>query len=373
MIGALVLWLSGCGDAAGDVAVRDSAGGDSAVGDTAACGSPADPSRPTDFGAVMGRLGAQGCLDAADTALALAAVDAFHAGQEQVWCDAVYRLRSTDGRSFTGEPELVRSNASVPDVLLDADGHHVVVFNDLGPQLFADTLASDPARFWRQGLIGIGGLSVLVEGASGWEERPIDLHLSEPALVVDPDLTRRADGSFRLVDFTVPADTLDGQEWDPYRTPGPHQFVRAVGADYADLPTPSLAVASTAGAYGGADPTVVDDGADEILYAGDYSAPMVGWLAPGGVYAGGEAPPDVHTDLSAGAPDITPDPDGGWRMYYADTRVGLLSLATSSDGRLWTPQGAVVTDGDLGSPSVVRDADGVWWMYVMKRESGCGG
>lgn len=366
MIAGLVLWLAAC---AGGDAARGDAAGDSA----APCGAPADPSRATDFGSIMGRLGAQGCLDAADTALALAAVDAFHAGTEWVWCDAVYRLSSPDGRSFAGEPELVHANASVPDVGLDAEGRHVVVFNDLGPDRFAATLQADPARFWRQGLIGLGGLSVAVEGADGWDESPIDLHLPEPALVVDPDLTRRADGDYRLTSFTVPGTALDGVEWDPYRMPGPHAFQRAVGADYAQLPAPALVVSSTAGSYGGADPTVLDDGADEILYLGDYSAPMVGWVAPGGVYPGADAAPDVHVPFVGGAPDITPDPAGGWRMYYADVSAGVLSLATSSDGRSWAPQGPVVTDTELGSPSVVRDADGVWWLYVMKRDPACEG
>lgn len=341
----------------------------------APCVSVPVEGRASDFGSIMARLASQGCLDDADVALALELADGFHQGGFPVWCDGVYRLSSEDGRSFAGEPELIQAHASVPDAMIDEAGRHIVVYNDLGLDLFATTLQYDPARFWREGLVGIGGLGMRVAGADGWDDAAMDLHLEAPALVIDPDLTRRSSGDYRLVTFSVAASSLDGLEWDPYRAPKPHAFLRTVGLDPTDFPTPAIAVSSLVGVYGGADPTVLDDGANEVLYAGDYSAPMAGWTAPGGVYPAGDAAPDVRSELPAAAPDVVADvaADGtpGWRLYYFDTVQQVLSLATSTDGQVWQPQGAITDDTGLGAPSVVRDADGLWWLYFMKRDSIC--
>ena len=89
------------------------------------CDSVPAEGRASDFGAIMGRLGAQGCLDDVDVALALQLAEGFHQGTFPVWCDGVYRLPSDDGRFFTGEPELVQPNASVPDAMIDERGRHV--------------------------------------------------------------------------------------------------------------------------------------------------------------------------------------------------------------------------------------------------------
>ena len=341
----------------------------------APCDSVLAESRASDFGAIMGRLASQGCLDDADVALALQLAEGFHQGTFPVWCDGVYRVSSDDGRFFAGEPELVQPNASVPDAMIDQDGRHVVVYNDLGLDLFATTLQSDPARFWREGLVGIGGVGMRVAGADGWEDVAMDLHLAEPALVVDPDLTRRSAGDYRLVTFSVAAAALDGEQWDPYQTPKPHAFMRAMGDEPTDFTTPTVAVSSLAGVYGASDPTVLDDGADEVLYAGDYSAPMAGWTAPGGIYPSGDAAPDVRSELPAGAPDVVADvaADGtiAWRLYYFDVVQQVLSLATSADGRVWQPQGPITDDTGMAAPSVVRDSDGVWWLYFIQRDAAC--
>ncbi len=347
--------------------------------DSADSGAPCDSvpaeGRASDFGAIMGRLASQGCLDDADIALAQQIAEGFHQGVFPVWCDGVYRVSSEDGRVFAGEPELVQPNASVPDAMIDQEGRHVVVYNDLGLDVFADVLQNDPARFWREGLVGIGGVGMRVAGADGWEDAAMDLHLSEPTLVVDPDLARRFDGDYRLVTFSVSAAALDGVQWDPYQTPKPHAFMRAVGEKPAEFSTPSVAVSSLVGLYGGADPTVLDDGSDEVLYAGDYSAPMAGWTAPGGVYPAGDAAPDVRSELPAAAPDVVADvaPDGtiAWRLYYFDTVQQVLSLATSTDGRVWLPQGAITAETGWAEPSVVRDADGGWWLYFAQRDPVC--
>jgi hypothetical protein len=353
----------------GDTADTDT--GDTDPGDP--CADPPDPERPMGFGDVMGRLETQGCLADEDIDAAVTAVDGFFA-TETVWCDAVYRLSSPDGLSFAGEPELVREHASVPDVVITDDGTHVLVFNDLTPGLFEDTLRSDPARFRRQGLVGLGGLGMLVDAGSGFTEADPDLHLASLQVVVDPDLAQRPDGDYRFVYFGVPATTFDGSSWDPYESPAPHGYDRTTGADYTDLPTPEEVVASAYGARGGADPTVLDQDGDELLLLGDFGEPMPGWTAPAGVYPALGTEPDVSTGLPASAPDVALDPDGPARLYYVEPGTGAVRLATSGDGRTWTPMAGAVLGVPFGhGVSVARDPGGTWWMYFNVRDGGCGG
>ncbi|MES2640930.1 MAG: hypothetical protein V4850_15680 [Myxococcota bacterium] len=334
------------------------------------CDTPDDPDRGMGFRPLLARLGAQRCLSEADQDALIAWVDPFYE-QQDVWCDAIYRLSSPDGRTFTGEPEPVREHASVSDVVITAEGAHVVVFNDLAPGLFAATLRTDPERFWRQGLVGIGGLGLLVDSGEGFAEVPLDLHLPELALVVDPDLTVRPAGDYRLVTFVVPGTALDGHQWDPFQSKEPHGFFRAVSPRFDTFPGPRRVVASRAGKHGGADPTVLDLPDGEILFVGDFTEPLRGWSAPAGRYPPLGAVPGVSADLPVAGPKAVVDPTGPYRLYFVDFTSGLLSLATSTDGRSWSGLGPVVNMPQVNSPGVARAADGTWWLYFNRREPGC--
>ncbi len=324
--------------------------------------------RPTEFGALIARLEEQGCLDDPDEDALVAYIDDFYAA-EDIWCDAVWRLTSTDGVTFTGTPELVREHASVPDVRIEG-GDHILVFNELTPGIFAQTLRDDPARFWRQGLIGVGGLGIARDSGEGFMDEAIDLHLPELRLLIDPDLS--AGPLPRLVNFQIDADTLDGTTWDPALSTPPHSFYRATSTSVSEFPAPTLVAQSGTGS-GGFDPTVLDLPDGEILYVGAFDAPLLGWTAPGGVYPAVGTLPDVVTELGAAAPDVVVDPAGGYRLYAYDPRSGNVYLATSDDGQTWAPVGPI-TDASVGpvsNPSVARDETGVWWLYYTQRLDSC--
>lgn len=360
-------------DTAADTGAHDdTAGPDDTADPTDACGGLPDPGRPMDLRALLVRLEAQGCLPAEDRSALGAFVDAFFEA-ERVWCDAVWRVPSDDGFRFDGTPELVRAHASVPDVAIDPAGAHHVLFNDLQPGLFAALLADSPGTFWERGLAGIGGLGLVVDAGEGFREAPLDLALAGLALVVDPDVAVLPDGAWRVATFQVPVTELDGSTWDPFRSPRPHDFHRAVGPGLTSLPTAPLVLASEAGALGGADPTVLDVPGGEILFVGDVAAPIVGWSAPHGRYGAPDAAPDVVTDLRGLAPDAIPDPGGGYRLYYKPVADLELRVATSADGRAWADRGVVSQElGEVSNPSIAVDPDGRWWLYYNQRDPDCG-
>ncbi len=336
------------------------------------CGGEPDPDRDMGFAALLGRLEAQRCLGEEDQAALVAFVETLYESEDAVWCDAVWRVSSADGLVFEGTPELVREHASVADVAITPGGTHVLVYNDVTPGLFAETLRDYPERFWRRGLVGVGGLGMEMDRGEGFTVVPLDLSLPSLALVVDPDLALLPDGSWRLVTFQVSVAELDGTSWDPFGTAAPHDYFRAASPRFGSFPAPTVAIASQSGMRGGADPTVLDGDGEEILFVGDFTGPLVGWTAPDGQYTSPDAPPDVLPGFWGAAPDVIADPAGGWRLYYKDPPSGEVRVATSADGRAWAVVGSVADAlGDANNPSVARDADGTWWLYYGHKPEEC--
>ncbi|MDP2313189.1 MAG: hypothetical protein Q8P41_09815 [Pseudomonadota bacterium] len=334
------------------------------------CDEPDDPERAMGWPDLLDRLQVEGCLSTADQDAAIAFVDTFYAEQD-VWCDAAYRLSSPDGLSFSGTPELVREHASVSDVTIAADGAHVLVYNDLTPGLFAATVRGDPARFWREGLVGVGGLGLSTDSGAGFVEVPLDLHLPRLALVVDPDIALRPAGDYRIVTFAIAYEELDGVQWDPLAMGKPHDIYRAVSSDFRSFPAPVHVLASEIGQRGGSDPTVLDLPDGEILFLGDFTELLLGWYAPKGNYPAFGSMPDVLGGLPVSGPKAVDDPDGPYRLYYVHQANGSTWLATGEDGRAWTDVGLASDLPDVHSPSVARDPGGTWWMYFNRREPGC--
>ncbi len=329
-----------------------------------------DPERSMAWAPLLGRLQQQRCLSEADQDAAIAFIDTFF-DEGRVWCDAVYRLSSSDGRFFTGVPEMVREHASVPDVAITPDDAHVLVFNDLRPGLFADTLRTDPARFWRQGLLGVGGLGMAMDRGEGFVDVALDLALPLLALVVDPDLALRPAGDYRLVSFHVPFLELDGVEWDPYKTGSPHDYFRAVSPRFGSYPTAGHVISSETGEHGGADPTVLDLPDGEIFFLGDFTRSLLGWTAPNAQYPAFGTLPDVSPGLLASAPKAVVAPDGTYRLYYVDQLTGTLQLATSLDGHEWVNGGPATDLYMVNSPAVARASDGTWWLYFNRKDEAC--
>lgn len=354
-----------------DSASTDSTPSDDS-GDTAPapCDEP-DPGGAKDFWALAGRLDAQHCLSPSDQEAMSHEMDRFHE-EARVWCDQVYRLRSVDGLAFTGEPELVRTHASVADVMITPEGTHVVVYNDLAPTLLMDTLVQDPERFWRQGLLGLGGIGMIVDEGSGFVDAAFDAHLASLQEVIDPDLSVLADGTFRFVWFAVPVGNLSRDDWDPLVSHKPHAFFRTTSPDLASFPTAPPIVSSSEGEYGEADPSVVSlSNGGEVLYAGAWDGTAKGWISADGETWDDGAAPDIDSQLPAAAPDVVHDGVGGYRMYFVNTETAREDVATSVDGQRWTLLGPVMDVPDANGGAVAQAPDGTWWIYFNLPDKEC--
>lgn len=323
-----------------------------------------------DFPSLLARLDGQGCLATEDQDAMELEIDRFQS-EQSVWCDQVYRLPSEDGLWFAGLPELVRPHASVPDVLILPDGAHVLTYVDLGPEMFMATLRDDPARFWRQGLVGLGGIGMMVDDGSGYEDVVFDAHLASLQEVVDPDVGLLDDGSFRLAWYAVPVAQLPVDSWDPYMAAKPHSFYRTTSPDLATFPLAPVVVACSEGEFGEADPTMLTlpDGA-EVLYAGAWEGTSMGWSSVDGE-AWGVDGPDVDSHLPAAGPDVVPDEEGGYRMYFVNTEAHREYVATSVDGLSWTMGQAVMDIENASGGTVARAPDGTWWIYFNMPDPAC--
>ncbi|MSP54462.1 MAG: hypothetical protein EXR69_02470 [Myxococcales bacterium] len=338
--------------------------------DADACAAAPDPARSMTLPALLARLDAQGCLAAEDQDAMALEIERFHS-EQSVWCDQVYRLSSADGLWFSGFPELVRSNASVADVLITPDGTHVLTFVDFAPERFMAALRDDPSLFWRQGLVGLGGISMIVDSGTGFEDAAFNLHLASLQQVIDPDIGLLADGTFRLAWYAVPVAQLPVDSWDPYMAAKPHLFYRTTSPDLTSFPVAPAIVASSEGEYGEADPTLLTlaDGA-EVLYAGAWEGTSKGWASVDGeVWGLGDA--DVDSLLPAAGPDAVPDGQGGYRMYFVNTETRREFVATSPDGFSWTMGLAVMDIPNASGGTVARASDGVWWIYFNMPDPAC--
>ncbi len=347
----------------GDDSAPSETGDDSGTPPPPACQALEDPGLPMDFASLTARLGTQHCLSVIDQGAMSGQIDRFHA-EQRVWCDEVYRMDSPDGLTFSTTPQQVREHASVSDVMVTATGTHVVVFNDLSPTLLMDTLVSDPERFWRQGLLGLGGLGMIVDDGAGFQDAVFDAHLASLQELIDPDLAALADGTFRFVWFGVPVAALSPDSWDPYLSAEPHAFFRTTSSDFASFPTAPAIVSCSEGEYGEADPSVVSlaDGG-EVLYAGALSGTAKGWRSEDGVTWDDPGTPTLESGLPAGAPDLVSDGAGGYRMYFVNNQTGREEVATSLDGETWAILGPVMDMPNAHGGSVARAPDGTWWIY----------
>lgn len=299
-------------------------------------------------------------------------MDQYHR-QTTLHCDEIWRRRSSDGLKFTGPGERVLQGASVADVVVGADGIHTMVYNDTRPGRLMELLRTEPTRFWKQGLLGFGGIGLSRLEAGGIRELDLNLNLDHIQEAVDPDLGIRADGSWRLVWFGVEPKQMNAEQHGPLASAKPHHFYRTTSLDLGEFPQPQVAVASSEGSSGGSDPTVLDlEGGGEILYVGPLDHTAMGWLSGDGKEWPSTASPSIDSRVYAATPDVVREPGGAYRMYYmVNGQPGRFGLSKSEDGRLWGPEQLVMEDRDAFNISVAVDLGGTWWAYYNRTDADC--
>jgi len=340
------------------------------------CDVDVEAGRGTEWVDVLGRLESQRCLDAEDldTLKALQA-EVYTSGSGNVHCHTVYRASSADGWTFDGEAERVLEHASVPDVAITAEGHHLLVYNDVTPYKLWRVVRADPERIWRQGLLGFGGMGMSrdrMAGAGFREVTDLDVHNPRLQRAVDPDLSLLADGGWRLAWFGIHLESWgDGS---PLHADKPHHIWRTTSPEWRSFPSAEVAVASEDGAFGGVDPTVMslDDGG-EVLLMGPMPDTVLGWASADGLDWGDTALAHYDTTVPGATPDAMPDPDGGYRMHYLrNGDLGNFQVATSTDGLTWEVPDHTIRDQDGASnPTVAVGPNGVWWLYWNEVDDAC--
>jgi len=326
-----------------------------------------------DFHAVLARLESDRCLHADDLSRIDGFMEQYHR-RTTLHCDRVWRRSSGDGLWFPGPGEAVLDAASVADVAIDAQGRHLVVANDLTPGRLAAVARDDPARFWRQGLVGYGGLALWSSDGGPFTEVALDLRLPHLMEAVDPDLAWTPEG-LRMAWFGVAVPDMNPQMDGPLASAMPHRFYRAVASPGSfSFEPPQVAVASRAGSTGGADPTILDlpDG-EELLLVGPLDHTVMGWRSVDGERWDADASPSLDTRVPGATPDAAVAPDGGLRLYHmVNGQPGLFGLSESADGETWSlPVQIVMRDAAAFNISVAVDPSGTWWAYYNVTDEAC--
>lgn len=297
-----------------------------------------------------------------------------HHKQTTLHCDQVWRRSSIDGKIFDGPETLVLSSASVADVYIEKTGAHVIAYNDLRPELLAETAIQDPHKFWRMGLVGYGGLGLVRDRLYNKELEYIetDLHLLHPQEVVDPDLSKTKDGKWRLVWFGVNPDQMNPDAHGPLSSSKPHYFFRAESENLSDMGDPFVLVRSSEGMTGGADPTMATlPSGEDVLMVGPLDTTVMGWISKEGKFSP-LAKPDLDTRAPLASPDLIVAPDGTLRLYgMKNGTPSEIWYYTSTDGLNWKKGGLAYKDTTTFNASVGVDPAGTWWLYYNRTDQEC--
>ena len=196
------------------------------------------------------RLDTEQCLHSQDIDLLRQNLREYH-HKTTLHCDEIWRRSSIDGKLFDGPQELVLSSGSVPDVHIEPDGTHVIVYNNTDPEMLLTKTLQDPQIFWRMGLVGFGGLGIALDrmNGNGLTFIETDLHLQHPQEVVDPDIGKTPTGQWRLVWFGVDPKGMDENLTGPINAPKPHYFYRSTSYELSDLGKPTVILASNHGEH----------------------------------------------------------------------------------------------------------------------------
>ena len=318
------------------------------------------------------RLDKEQCLHSDDTNLLQHKLKEYHQ-KTTLHCDEIWRRSSIDGKLFDGPEELVIRAGSVPDVHIEPDGTHVIVFNNTDPEILLSKTLQDPQIFWRMGLVGFGGLGIALDrmNGSGITYIETDLHLEHPQEVVDPDIGKTPTGEWRLVWFGVNPIDMDKNLTGPINAPKPHYFYRASSFELTNLGNPQIILASDHGSTGGADPAVVTrtDGG-ETLFLGPLDKTVMAFESKGETWDP-KSDPTYNTRVPLASPDVVFE-GGIYRMYgMKNGYPGIFELYESSNLQRWTKVGTVLRDSNAFNISVARDPIGVWWIYFNKTNKKC--
>jgi hypothetical protein len=315
----------------------------------AACGGPPCLEPPAQQ--VLARV-LEGSLQACERS----ALESFVARRQATtgpWRQELHLATSEDGLAFRDEGSLGITRAAVPEVVVGPDGRYYLfhVDGDIEQLLRTDPDAS--AYFRAHGLPGVGALSLSVSEDGRHFEPVPDFSVEGIVLgmVVDPDVIRLPDGSWRLYYIGMPIQRYGDGSWAEGAA---HEVFYAHSTDLVHWAQAGRAVE---GPF--ADPTVWcgPAGHCEMLSFGlDRST-----SEDGGQIFAFQGPLGV----SGFAPELVPLEPQGLRVYYNDKLGGApVRSRRSIDGATWEAEEGERLAGTYGeAPTLARLPDGRWAMY----------
>lgn len=270
------------------------------------------------------------------------------------WEQDIHVALSDDGVTFTEIAGAVAvETAAVPEVV-HADGRYWL-FHVNGSFDRLNELAAEDSTWMRtHGIPGIGalGLAVSDDGLSFVDVPEFEVQGLVEGMVVDPDVVRLPDGSWRLyyLGLTV-EEYVEYAEWQEGEQ---HEVYSAVSTDLIHWTQEGVVFR---GPY--ADPSVLcfDDGLTCVMasFGLDWSR-----SGDGGLHFQYEGPWEVD----GFAPELVPLVDGTIRAFYNDKDLGAaLRSLHSLDGSTWIPEVGVRMETYGEAVTLAGGPEVGWRMY----------
>lgn len=286
------------------------------------------------------------------SACELRALEAFaqrRARENGPWRQEIRVARSADGLSFAPVegPPIVKQ-AGVPEVHRGPTGRYYLYYVDGSLDHLVEQASRDPRWFLTHGLPGLGALRLAVsdDGIHFEEEPAFEVQGIVPGMVVDPEVMRMSDGTWRM--YYVGMPFLEYLERATWAEGEPHEVFYATSTDLVHWEQQGMALR---GPY--ADPAVhcrEDDSCLMLSFGLDWSTSVNGGTSF--THHGSWGPPGF-------APDFLALPEGRTRLFYNDKRVTApVRSMISEDGRNWEPEEGRRLPGYGEAVSVVKRAAG---------------
>ncbi|MFZ5475155.1 MAG: hypothetical protein ACOZNI_00140 [Myxococcota bacterium] len=266
--------------------------------------------------------------------------------------------REAAGGTFVAEGAESLAYASVPEGVVDDEGRPWLFFVDGDlDAMMAKAEAGEPMRAGWGGVAGLAAARWSEDGT--WERVEVEVVGDDvPLLIVDPDILRLPDGSWRMYTLSVPADEACADRVNPAGMPAPHR-VWAYRSD-------DLVEWTSIGTVYEASERTTDPG---VWCRGDTCGLMVsaGTTPPEAALSadGGRsfvASPVEVPEGSLGMPDFLVREDREtWMISQTDGQA--LRALSSTDGRVWVEDTGPGLAGE-GPTVIEHDGDVLLWIHV---------
>ncbi len=284
---------------------------------------------------------------------------------EGPWFEDMFAVHTDDTLNIdiTKATPLMTS-AAVPEVVVGDDGRYYLFYGEGDVELGREVASSGSDWFSTHGLIGFGALNLAVSD-DGLLFEPVEDFAVEDivrGMVVDPDIVRLTDGSYRMVYIGVPVpEMIEPEAWveDAH-----HAVFSATSTDLIHWRQQGEVVDGPS-----ADPSVICFDETRCIMAStgiDWSSSDDG----GQTYTFSDS-----EDPFGFAPEFFVLPDGRLRMFYNSRVSGgaLMSMLSPDGGMSWTDEGQRIGVQQVEAVTLAPAPAGGWLVYYHYWQEGYSG